>query len=609
MTTTAPATRIFMTILPCILAFLASFCIMVVELVAGRLIARHVGMSLYTWTSVIGVILGGITIGNLFGGRLADYFNTRKLTSVLFFISAITCAAIPLLNDVVGDMGYLKEKAVSWPFRIFIHVTLVFLWPAVALGFIGPAVAKMALDQGRETGRTVGNVYAWGALGSIVGTFFTGFYLVATVGSKATMFAAAIFLALVGLALAPLSSRSIAMTFIFIPWFIVLAEERSDSTWQWSLTWKPPSIQWPFVQEKLAEDTIYADESAYSFVKVSEDKVEKHRELILDNLIHAYLAEEVTKLDYEYEEIYAAITRKSAGDRKDIHALFLGGGGYIFPRYVRAHWPESTIEVAEIDPGVTRAIMSHFRLSPLEAHVVGDPGFVNTVPESPDFAPADFAEEEAAEGEANSHRIAIHHLDARNHVEDLWKAKHSGDAFEPFDFIYGDAFNDYSVPFHLVTREFNDKLKDILTPGTGIYMINIIDIYDYGRFLGAVNNTMREVFPHVYVIATNEGGPDEDADGRDTFIVVGSFRELELEGLAGSGGEKIQASLLEEKHLKKLVDRSRGVVLRDDYSPVENMLGEVVRRNKEERPEVKPEPEAKAPAGDDDVAGKEKAGT
>src|SRR5262245_1013369 len=102
MTTPAPSTRLFMTILPCVLAFLASFCIMVVELVAGRLIARHVGASLYTWTSVIGVILGGITLGNLLGGRLADHFDTRKLVSGLFFVSAIACAAIPLFNDLVG---------------------------------------------------------------------------------------------------------------------------------------------------------------------------------------------------------------------------------------------------------------------------------------------------------------------------------------------------------------------------------------------------------------------------------------------------------------------------------------------------------------------------
>jgi hypothetical protein len=42
--------------------FISSFCIMVLELVASRLIANYLGSSLYTWTAVIGVILAGITM-------------------------------------------------------------------------------------------------------------------------------------------------------------------------------------------------------------------------------------------------------------------------------------------------------------------------------------------------------------------------------------------------------------------------------------------------------------------------------------------------------------------------------------------------------------------
>ncbi|MDH4201905.1 MAG: fused MFS/spermidine synthase [Phycisphaerae bacterium] len=37
---------------------------MIIELVASRLIARDLGSSIYTWTSVIGIILLGITIGS-----------------------------------------------------------------------------------------------------------------------------------------------------------------------------------------------------------------------------------------------------------------------------------------------------------------------------------------------------------------------------------------------------------------------------------------------------------------------------------------------------------------------------------------------------------------
>jgi predicted membrane-bound spermidine synthase len=76
-------------VFPCATVFISSFCIMVLELVAGRLIARFLGASLYTWTSVIGVVLAGITLGNYLGGRIADRFSPRKALAVLFAIASL----------------------------------------------------------------------------------------------------------------------------------------------------------------------------------------------------------------------------------------------------------------------------------------------------------------------------------------------------------------------------------------------------------------------------------------------------------------------------------------------------------------------------------------
>jgi hypothetical protein len=41
----------------------------------------------------------------------------------------------------------------------------------------------MALERGLPTGRTVGDIYAWGAAGSIAGTFAAGYYLIALMGT------------------------------------------------------------------------------------------------------------------------------------------------------------------------------------------------------------------------------------------------------------------------------------------------------------------------------------------------------------------------------------------------------------------------------------------
>src|ERR1044071_1099963 len=54
-----------------LIVFVSSACTLVLELVAGRLLAPYVGVSLYTWTSIIGVVLAGITGGAHAGGWLA----------------------------------------------------------------------------------------------------------------------------------------------------------------------------------------------------------------------------------------------------------------------------------------------------------------------------------------------------------------------------------------------------------------------------------------------------------------------------------------------------------------------------------------------------------
>lgn len=40
----------------------------------------------------------------------------------------------------------------------------------------------------------------------------------------------------------------------------------------------------------------------------------------------------------------------------------LGGGGYILPRYLQRFWPAGTVDVVEIDPGVTKAAFAAFGL-------------------------------------------------------------------------------------------------------------------------------------------------------------------------------------------------------------------------------------------------------
>jgi len=182
---------------PQVTVFVSSMCIMILELAAGRIIAPYVGSSLYTWTSVIGVVLAGISLGNYLGGRLADRRPSVRLLSVVFMLAG----AASLL--VLGIDRLLLPAGSSWPLllRVLSVMVAMFFLPCTVLGCVSPLVAKLAVRQIEHTGRTVGSIYSVATLGSIVGTVGTGFWLIPALRVDLIIVAVAALLALWGLAL------------------------------------------------------------------------------------------------------------------------------------------------------------------------------------------------------------------------------------------------------------------------------------------------------------------------------------------------------------------------------------------------------------------------
>ena len=62
---------------------------MALEMVAGRMVTRHLGSSIYGWTSVIGVMLGGLSLGNFLGGKIADRVRNETQASWLFLVASV----------------------------------------------------------------------------------------------------------------------------------------------------------------------------------------------------------------------------------------------------------------------------------------------------------------------------------------------------------------------------------------------------------------------------------------------------------------------------------------------------------------------------------------
>jgi tetratricopeptide (TPR) repeat protein len=406
----------------------------------------------------------------------------------------------------------------SWPVHIFAHVAIVFLLPSVLLGTISPVVAKMALDLGLPTGRTVGDIYAWGAAGSIAGTFFAGFYLIATMGTTAIIWTIGVVLLLMGI----LYWAKLWVLYIWAAIFIAFmtmgmapAEWAANSGSALGLRTKPnPNI-------------IYEDETQYCYVAVARiSENPDQRAFMQDKLKHSEIVMgDILDLQYFYSRIYAAVTAKVSGNKNKLSTLTIGGGGYVFPRYIEKVWPGSRVDVAEIDPGVTEAT-------------------INTIT-----------------------------MDARNYVDDLVRKERDGGEIIRYDFIYEDAINDYSVPFQLVTKEFNDKIAKILKDD-GAYMVNLIDIFDTGLFLGTLVNTLEQTFSYIHVISE----PGLALSDRTTFVLIASKRELDLDDLAKEyKREPLELWKLNEDEMAYIKASAGDVILTDNYAPIENLMAPVVK--------------------------------
>ena len=164
-------------------------------------------------------------------------------------------------------------------------------------------------------------------------------------------------------------------------------------------------------------------ESNYFCIKVRAQDIgdREVRVLYLDALLHSYVdINDPLFLHYPYEKVFGDIATTIAHDKRDMDSLFIGGG-YTMPRFLEVMYPNTSVEVVEIDPEVVEVATEYFALP------------VNT-------------------------RIISYTEDARTKLQDLPLGK--------YEFIVGDAFNDVSVPYHLTTLEFNEMVHGGCSPMT-----------------------------------------------------------------------------------------------------------------------------------------------
>jgi MFS family permease len=303
--------------------------VLVLEILAGRMLAPYVGVSLETYTGIIATVLAGIALGAAAGGSLADRHEPRRLLPLLLvFGGALAIASIPLVR-IVGSS--VRGSGGS---DILMLSAVAFLPSASVLSAVPPVVVKAQLRDLGATGTTVGRLSAYGTAGAIVGTLLTGFVLVASAAVTTLIVAVGGVLVVAGVAL----------------W--IGGDHRAGAP-----VLLATGLAGVALVGVTAIDPVCDEQTRYYCLSVREDPGRPSgRTLVLDDLRHSYVdLDDPRHLEFWYvRRLVDGIDVQAPTGPIDV--VYLGGGGLTLPRYLRAARPGSDQTVLEIDADLVRLV-------------------------------------------------------------------------------------------------------------------------------------------------------------------------------------------------------------------------------------------------------------
>jgi len=412
--------------------------VMIYELVGSRVLGPYFGTSIFVWTGLIGVILGSLSLGYFFGGKLADKKPNIEILSGLILLSAVfICLTLfikdPLLTVLQKNFADIKVGSV-------LASLIIFLPASILLGMVSPYAAKIRIVDVSKSGSAVGNLSAISTLGSIVGTFLSGFYLIPHFGTNNLLIILCAVLTVVSLLLTVdhfLKIKLAALVVIGLCWISVRG-----------------------VNAAWAKNGFIDVDTAYNRIWIyvyKDDAGKTVRRMSVNNENHSSMYLDSDELVNEYTKYYHLAAHFNPNFKK---TAMLGGAGYSFPKDFLLKYPSSTMDVVEIDPMVTELAREYFNLQ-------------------------------------DSPRLTIKHQDGRvflNTTQEKYDVIF-GDAFSSHYSL------PYQLTTEEAVQKHYDILND---GGVAIVnIVSAID-GDRGLFLRAEYATYKKIFPQVYLFPVNQ---------------------------------------------------------------------------------------------------------
>ncbi|MDC9722258.1 MAG: fused MFS/spermidine synthase [Urechidicola sp.] len=214
---------------------------------------------------------------------------------------------------------------------------VLFSIPSFLLALISPIAIRINIKNVENSGETVGSIYAVSTIGSILGTFLSGFFFIAFLGTNQILWALSIVLFL----LASINAIGTVKKYFILSISLLIGNLLSSF---------------------LPNDNIDFD-TDYSRILISESEYKNRdaRFMAINGYVNSgmYL-DNPTELIYEYAHFYDIIDYYLPNNK---NAIMFGAGAYSYPKHFQKKFPEKKLDIVEIDPALTEIAKNHFQFT------------------------------------------------------------------------------------------------------------------------------------------------------------------------------------------------------------------------------------------------------
>ena len=165
------------------------------EMVASRLLTPLFGSGMYTWATIISIVVAGLMAGYFLGGIIADRMPGFGVAAVIKLIAAAYLLLIwELARGSPSSLETLIDPIESDITALFLSGFLICFPPLLVLGMYSPLSVRLLLKEPEDAGKISGGLFAISSLGNIVGILVTTFWLIPSIGTRAITLGFATFL-------------------------------------------------------------------------------------------------------------------------------------------------------------------------------------------------------------------------------------------------------------------------------------------------------------------------------------------------------------------------------------------------------------------------------